>query len=167
MKRLNSKAKAAEILRDRLWRAGLKAAYRASRVFFYIFRPRTRGVNVALWCPDGLLVIRNSYKPEYTLPGGYRKGHEDPRDTAVRETAEEIGVHISRRGLIPAGQIESNYEYKRETVTFFEYHLPQRCDLKIDRREVVWADFVRPGEIPALPCSPHLVYYLEHRRRRT
>ncbi len=154
----------AQILRDRLYRTGLKAAYWTSRCFFYVFRPRTWGVNVALWCPEGLLVIRNSYKPELTLPGGYRRAHENPLDTAVRETAEEVGIQLSRRRLVLAGQLQSNYEYKRETVTFFEYNLGQRCDLKIDRREVIWADFVEPARIPAMPCSPHLAYYLNFAR---
>lgn len=150
---------------DRLYQSGLKAAYWAARCFFYIFRPRTLGVNVALWRRDRLLVIRNSYKPEFTLPGGYRKGCEDPRDTAVRETEEEVGLKIPRHDLTLVGQAMSDYEHKRETVTFFEYNLPSQGEVQIDGREVVWARFLNPREISSLPCSPHLVYYLEHLKR--
>ncbi len=56
--------------------------------------------------------------------------------------------------------MDSNYEHKRETVTFFEYHLHRPYALQIDNREVIWADFLSAKEILSRPCSPYLAYYL-------
>lgn len=42
-----------------------------------------------------LLVVKANYKEYWTVPGGIIEAHETPRQAAVRETAEEVGLQLS------------------------------------------------------------------------
>ena len=46
-------------------------AYRLMRTYWRMRRPTTHGALVTLWHDDKLLLVRNSYVPYYSLPGGY------------------------------------------------------------------------------------------------
>jgi hypothetical protein len=65
---------------DALYRWFYRAASIVMRLFWFVFRPLTRGVNVALWHADELLVVRNSYRRGYTLPGGYIRFREKGKE---------------------------------------------------------------------------------------
>ncbi len=70
---------------------------RAVRVF--IVRRATPSFWVGAMClverADGaLLLVRQSYRRGWTLPGGLLKRNEAPAEAAVRETREEIGLDI-------------------------------------------------------------------------
>ena len=43
---------------------------------------------------DRLLVVRSSYKAYWSLPGGIIDPSETPRETAIRETKEEVSVVV-------------------------------------------------------------------------
>ncbi len=55
---------------------------------------------------DQLLVIRRDDRPDIAwpnaldFPGGGREAGEGPQDCALRETREEIGLHLTHRDLI-------------------------------------------------------------------
>ena len=42
-----------------------------------------------------LLIVRPGYKPVWSLPGGWVDADESPRQTALRETKEEIGLEVT------------------------------------------------------------------------
>lgn len=84
------------------------------------------GAKLALFLGSDLLVILRDDKPDipypnhWDLPGGGREGDETPRQCALRETREEVGLIVK-----PADLIWSNsYERPRGTVWFFVAHLP-------------------------------------------
>ena len=85
---------------DRLWRLGLWVAYRVVSVGWYVFRPQTRGVFIAVWHNRELLLIRNSYRQWYALPAaecGVAKHLHTPRCESFEKKLE---LWLSRKPCI-------------------------------------------------------------------
>ena len=70
------------------------------------------GVGVLLTLDGKILLIQRRVEPErgkWSIPAGYLDAGEDPRATAVRETAEETGLEVTIERLVdvfhnPPGQ---------------------------------------------------------------
>ena len=107
----------------RLHRAALWLAYRLLLVGWFVFRPRRRGVFVAVWHDGRLLVIRNSYRDWLALPAGGPKRGESTLDTALRELREEVGIAARPEALHFACELPSRFEFKRDHCSFFELEL--------------------------------------------
>ena len=150
----------------RLHRAALWLAYRLLLVGWFVFRPRRRGVFVAVWHDGRLLVIRNSYRDWLALPAGGPKRGESTLDTALRELREEVGIAARPEALHFACELPSRFEFKRDHCSFFELELVERPAFHPDGREVIWADFVTPAEALAARLAPPVRAYLEARLRR-
>ncbi len=153
-------------LTDCLYRQLYRAAYGIMRIFWFVFRPLTRGVNVALWHDGELLVVRNSYRPGYSLPGGYIRFRESARAAAVREVREELRLTVAEHELDAWGQIEVRQEYKRDRVMVFELHCAKPPAIRVDKREVVAARFLQPEAEATLSCEAPLAAYLAAKRRK-
>ena len=149
---------------DLLWRLALKVAYRAAQCYWFVFRPETRGVYVAVWCGSQILLIRNSYKAKQTFPAGGVKRRECDEDAALRELSEEVGLRLGHKELCFYDRFESRDEYKIDRSVVFEVHLQQLPTLKIDHREVVHAEFVESQEACQRDLVPVVQQYLEHLR---
>ena len=54
----------------------------------------TMGALVLLEDGDRVLLIRPSYRPAWSLPGGLLRRGEEPATAAVREVGEEVGVAV-------------------------------------------------------------------------
>ena len=48
----------------------------------------------------GILLVRPTYKPFWDLPGGYVEVGESPRQAAVREVKEELGIDVDANALL-------------------------------------------------------------------
>ena len=131
---------------DLLWRMTFRIAYRAALCYWYLFRPETRGVYVAVWCGPEILLIRNSYKSKQTLPAGGVKRGESDVDAAVRELREEVGIHLTAEDLTLFQCFVSNEEFKTDKSVVFEARLEQVPNITVDRCEVVHAEFVESRE---------------------
>ena len=107
-------------LPDKLYRLFYKVAQGGLIAFAFVFRPATRGVNIAVWQDGKILIIKNSYYHKYTLPGGYVKSGEKSRIAAVRELREEAGLATVPNRLRHVGPYRFQSLYKRETVDVFE-----------------------------------------------
>ena len=71
---------------------------RQARIF--VIRRLTPSFWVGAMCfverTDGaVLLVRQSYRKAWGLPGGLLKRNEDPIDAAVRELEEEVGITVS------------------------------------------------------------------------
>ncbi len=130
------------------------------RAYWGIRKPHTHGALVAAWHEGQLLIVKNSYRRQYTLPGGYVRAHESPQEGAARELREEVGVVLEPDVLRLAYSDTKPFENRRDHVTIVEAQLEQRVTLQADNREIVWAGFRRPDEVLALPIVPHLREYL-------
>lgn len=148
---------------DAAFRVALWIAYRILTAGWFLFRPRRRGVFVAVWHDGRVLAIRNSYRDWLALPaGGLRRG-ETPEAAALRELAEEVGIHAAPGALRFVREIPSTFEWKRDRCSFFEIHLDAPIEPQVDHREVIWAGFVAPEAALAAHLAPPVRAYLEGR----
>ena len=74
-----------------------RLAWHAARVYWFVARPRMRGVKCVITRGDEVLLIRHTYgdRGAWELPGGSIKRGEAPLAAARRETFEEVGLSIS------------------------------------------------------------------------
>lgn len=146
---------------DRLFRALYMVGYRVYLGFCFIFRPACRGVYIAVWHQGAVLLIKNSYRSFFTIPGGGMKGKESAAGAAARELFEEVGIRVEPAGLHLVGSFRTNYEFTRDTVSLFEVNMPERPEIVVDRREVVWAEFKNPSQALQRRLFPVVKQYLE------
>ena len=148
---------------DLLWHWFYRLAYRLSLLFFFIFRPAIHGVNVAVWHRNRLLIIKHSYKSECGLPGGYIGRNESTVAAAVRELKEEVAVIAAPQQLHLVGDFSARHEFKRDTVTLFEFYPDSLPQVLPDQREVIWARYVPLETALRLQLSPMIRKYLRSR----
>lgn len=158
-----SRGPAANVERD-LPTRGLQAAYivahRMLRAYWFVRRPQTSGSLLAVWHDGELMLVKNSYRRQYSLPGGYMHRGESPVQAASRELGEEVGLHIPPEAIRQTFTAVRDFEFREDKVTISETVLDVRPKLTIDKREVVWAGFLPPNKIRALRLVPHLRDYL-------
>jgi 8-oxo-dGTP pyrophosphatase MutT (NUDIX family) len=145
------------------FQTAFKVAHRMLRAWWRIRRPHTRGALVAVWNEGEILLVKNSYRAEYTLPGGYVRSGEAVEAAAARELAEECGIAVHPSQVRQAYSGIHLYENRNDEVTILEITVERRPELDVDHREVVWAGFKPPEDALALPVVPHLREYLRAR----
>lgn len=146
-------------------RVALRVAHRILRSYWFVRRPHTSGALAALWHQGSLLLVKNSYRRHYTLPGGYVRPGEDPKAAASRELFEEVRLRVPPAHFEHAYHGTRHFEFRHDTLDIFEASVERRPELQVDGREVVWAGFKSIPEIRALPIVPHLVEYLDEYER--
>ena len=151
-------------LLDRVFRVALWIAYRILLVSWFVFRPRRRGVFIAVWYDGRVLAIRNSYRSWLALPAGGIQRGETPIDAALRELREEVGIAATPDALRFVREIPTTFEWKRDVCSFFELHLETQVAPRADGREVVWAGFVTPADALRAQLAPPVRAYLEARQ---
>ncbi len=150
---------------DFCWRAALVVAYGGLRAYWFVVRPETQGVYVAVWVRGDLLVIRNSYRSRLSLPGGAVGRGECEADAAARELCEEVGIQVEVEALRFAKTYVVTEDYHNDHASFFEIEMEYEPILAIDRREVVWAGFRASEEVKRDEVVTPLRLYLEDRLR--
>ncbi len=145
---------------DWLFRVGYWAAYRLLRSWWFVSRPTHTGANIAVWHDGKLLVVRHAYQHGLLLPGGSVRRGEDARATAQRELREEVGLSVRPSDLRPPQISVAQVASRHDTTHIFELHLNQAPKLRIDRREIMDAQFMAPTALSAAEVSAHLALYL-------
>jgi 8-oxo-dGTP pyrophosphatase MutT (NUDIX family) len=115
-----------------------RLGYSTMLLLWRVYKPRHTGVGVLIRHDDQVLAVRHSYRPGYTIPGGGMDRGENPRQTAVRELAEELSINADPDHLV----------YKRHVYNthLFELRLAEKPHIRIDHREIVEALFMTPEE---------------------
>jgi len=157
---------AARDVADALARVAFRGAYSLAMAYWFVRRPETRGVLVAIWCGPRVLLLQNSYKRQFSMPGGGAHRGESPEQTGARELREEVGLTVEPSRLRPAFDVTDTGEYKRDHVAFLELEVDAEPPLEIDRREVVWAGFIDQEAALWLPVTPMVRAYLNDAARR-
>ncbi len=145
------------------FQTAFKTAHRMLRAWWSVRRPHTRGALVALWNEGEILLVKNSYRNEFTLPGGYVKPGESVAEAAARELAEECEIRVDPAAITTAYVGVHRYENRIDDVTIVEVTVPYRPKFAVDHREVVWAGFVSPKDALSRPIVPHLRDFLSAR----
>lgn len=148
------------------WKMALTVAYRVALVYWFIRRPTARGVYVAIWSGEKLLLIRNSYKKGRTMPAGGVKPGESLLAAAVRETAEEVGIAIDPNQLKVAAEFVSKAEFKRDCSTVFEVEFLEPPEFQIDDCEVESAEYVPVSSINPDELTSIARQYFDWKRDR-
>lgn len=128
-------------MNDALWRALHRLAALLWDTRNFLFRPTITGAIVLVRVEGQLLLIRPSYRPWYTVPGGRVDRGEAPRLAAARELREEVGLVVAPEALRALGEFVVHHSYIEDHVHAFELRLAATPELRIDSREVVWAGF--------------------------
>jgi ADP-ribose pyrophosphatase YjhB (NUDIX family) len=141
-------------------RRAFRLAYPIARVAWRYYRHD--GVLVAVWAADRLLVVRHSYKPGLGMPGGGIKSGEHHRNSVLRELREEVGVTLNDTAdLTLIGT--KRFGHDRGVAYFYEVRLELEPHLTIDRREIIYAEFLAPAEIMLSGCDRYFADYLRTR----
>jgi ADP-ribose pyrophosphatase YjhB (NUDIX family) len=141
---------------DALWRLLHRVAARLYDARNFVLRPRVTGAVVLVRVSDDLLLIRSSYRPWYTVPGGRVQWGEEPRLAALRELAEEVGLAATPGALRALGEFVIHHSNIEDHVHAFELRLDAHPALRIDSREIVWAGFHAESALVSLELWPAL-----------
>jgi len=150
-----------------LIRAVYRVAHWGLRLLWLIRRPETTGALVAVWYAGRLLIVKNSYRRQLTLPGGYVRSREDRRTAAARELREEVGIQVQPKRLVHAYHGTHVFEHRQDTLDIYELELDVEPTVQVDHREVVLAEFHTADEVLGMNIVPHLAEYLTRRSART
>jgi 8-oxo-dGTP diphosphatase len=131
---------------------------------------------VVLTRPDGsVLTVRKAGTAMFMLPGGKPERHETPRETAIREIAEELRIELDPQQLRLLGKFYTAAANEANTslvAHVFEYpSFSQRFDVEpqaeISERRWVFPDSVRQSADMAPLNRHHIFPMLVNREIRT
>jgi 8-oxo-dGTP diphosphatase len=148
-------------LLDAAWQLAFRIGFPLARVWWQMRRQHHEGVLVAIYVDHALLLVRPSYRPAWTFPGGGVERGETPEAAARRELAEEIG--FPPYDLLPAGSACGTWDGRKDKVHFFELQLDRLPQLQLDNREIIAAQLVRPRELQDMALTGPVAAYLDGR----
>jgi len=146
---------------NRLYHLFYFFAYRLLLVYWFIFRPKVRGVNVAIWVKGKILLVRPCYKNLFSMPGGYIKSREDAKTAAIRELEEELNLIVYRNDLCFVESILTTNEYKYDFTSVFETRRVLEPKVNIDNREVIGYGFFSLEDALSLRLQETVRIYLQ------
>ncbi len=129
------------------------------RIYWFIFRPKTRGARCIVRFEDKILFIKHSYGLGFwNIPGGGAKKKETFEQTAIREVREEVGIVVKE--VKKVASYVSDKEYKIDQTELFLADVDSEY-YKIDNLEIIEARWSRLNEIPE-PHGSNLEEMLSH-----
>ena len=121
------------------------------KLYWFLVRPRTFGVQCVIQRGDAILLVRNTYgRRQWTFPGGSIARAETPEEAIRREVREEVGLRLE--SLQQLGTFEAIINYKQDHVTVFT---GVSADLRvtIDPGEILEARWFPPKNLPTLATT--------------
>jgi 8-oxo-dGTP pyrophosphatase MutT (NUDIX family) len=122
---------AARQVTDVFLRVAYRGAYSLAMAYWFVRRPSTEGVCVGVWCGRRVLLLQNSYKPLFSMPGGGPHPGESHLETGLRELREEVGLRPSASALRAAYDVVDTGEYKSDHVFFLELDVEAALQLPL------------------------------------
>ena len=150
-------------LLTRIWGVFLFFAFQCARFVITILKIPIRGALVVVWSRGKILLVRKSYRKVWSIPGGLLKKNETWEQAAMRETFEEVGIRVPEEDLVFLKEVPGEVG-PRDRAHLFEVEVDGPVDLKIDCREILYAEFVAPQEALQRDLYEHVEIYLKARR---
>ena len=118
------------------------------KLYWFLFRPHEFGVKCVIEGPsEKILMIRSTYGRGYwNFPGGRLGRNEDPKNAAIREVLEELGIDVREIQLLKS--YVSTLDYKYDHIDVFvakiagERFVPNKDEI----REAMWVDPKNPPQ---------------------
>jgi 8-oxo-dGTP pyrophosphatase MutT (NUDIX family) len=131
-----------------LARLGLRLAYPSLRLYWFLARTRIYGVQCVISRDEEVLLVRHSYgdRRRWELPGGAVKRNEQPREAAVREVREELGIEL--REWRSLGDVSVHVDRRSGTLCCFATRV-DGLDPQIDEVEIEELGWFRRDALPA------------------
>ena len=118
--------------------------------FFSRLHKRAASANVIIEDTHGrLLILKAHYKPYWSLPGGWIEESNTPREAAIREVLEEIGLELDATMLEFAGVIDRMSDLSDTYLFVFRLIEPVEASLtlQLQAEEIAEYDWVSPWDI--------------------
>jgi ADP-ribose pyrophosphatase YjhB (NUDIX family) len=129
----------------------VRAVYPLLKLYWFLLRPQTFGVQCVIQHEDAILLVRNTYgRRQWTFPGGGLARGETAEEAIRREVHEEVGLQLER--LQQLGVFNAIIDYKRDHVAVFAGISPDR-KVTIDPGEILEARWFPPQGLPPLAPS--------------
>jgi 8-oxo-dGTP pyrophosphatase MutT (NUDIX family) len=131
-----------------LARLGLRLVYPSLRLYWLLAGRQIYGVQCVISRDEEVLLVRHTYgdRRRWELPGGAIKRNEQPRDAAVREVREELGIEL--RELRSLGDVSTHLDGRRGTLCCFATRV-DGLDPQIDEVEIEELGWFRRDALPA------------------
>jgi len=96
-----------------------------------------------------LLAVKSHYKPYWTRPGGVIDPGETPREGAIRETYEEVGITIDTKAVEFVAVVDRRSEVAETYQFIFKAPLAesQRSAVRLQTSEIQEFDFVTKAQV--------------------
>ena len=135
-----------------------KIGYPLLKAYWFIRRPTTTGVRCVIFHDQHLLLIKHTYgSPLLTTVGGGIKPGETPRQAAVREVNEEVGLELCN--LQQVGSLTHTSEFKKDTIYVFSAESTDK-QLHIDPDEIKEAEWFDINNLPSTVSPLFKEFYL-------
>jgi 8-oxo-dGTP diphosphatase len=145
-------------------RALIRFVYRCLKLYWFVARPTTFGVQCVIQHDGAILMVRNTYGHQHwTFPGGGMATRETAEEAIRREVREEVGLDILN--LREIGTFVATIDYKKDCVTVFVGDSRGR-GLTIDVGEILEAGWVDPQHLPRLSTSAKKIIAMWERSAR-
>ena len=126
----------------------IQLIYPVLRLYWFLVRPKTFGVQCVIQHRDAILLVRNTYgRKQWTFPGGSIARGETAEDAIRREVREEVGLRLQH--LQRLGAFAATIDYKRDHVAGFASVSPDR-QVTIDPAEILEARWCQRQDLPPL-----------------
>ena len=138
--------------------------YPLLKLYWFLIRPNTFGVQCVIQHGDAILLVRNTYgRKQWTFPGGRIARGETPEDAIRREVLEEVGLHLHR--LQRLGAFDAAIDYKHDHIVAFA-GVSQDRQVSIDKGEILEAKWFHPEDLPALATAAARILAMWQRQQR-
>jgi ADP-ribose pyrophosphatase YjhB (NUDIX family) len=100
-----------------------------------------------------ILILKPSYKDNWTLPGGVCNKNESPRQTGEREVKEEINIEVKLKRLVAVNYNRAKGDVDENMLWWFYGGIldeRQIKQVKVDGEEILEYRFVKPEEAKKL-----------------
>jgi ADP-ribose pyrophosphatase YjhB (NUDIX family) len=132
----------------RVLRAAYRAGYLVLRPWWFVTRPRTRGMKAVVRCGEDVLLVRHTYarRDQWDIPGGFVRPGEEVGSALARELAEELGVTPVR--ITPIADLPSRFDHKRERLFVFAVDVERDAELTPSVAEIAAVRWARHDALP-------------------